>query len=410
MAFRWRSWLLVIVCCAGVAGALGFLKFRQIQAAIAFGASFPEPVEAVEVIQARQSLWQPTTMVTGELVATRSVDLRAEAAGMIQRVGFAPGARVTEGQLLLAIDAREEEADLAAARADLKLAELDLDRAKKLIATGATTTDALDRAQAGYDSATAQIRRIQALIAKKRIVAPFDAAAGLHSWEAGQFMDKGTDIVSLVGLDDKLWVDFTLPQQQASRIAGDSVRVYGNSAEQLPNRSTGDAVGSSIESADAGVSARIIARDASINALSRNIRFRAEVDNTALAQIAGGLARVAVSLGQPLPVTLVPVTAVRRDSFGARVFVLVPAEEGARSPDRAALRNVALGEQIGNEFAITDGLRAGERVAATGAFKLRDGALVQASAFDDERAPDRQPDSPGPTDDSQNDVTNEAIN
>ena len=75
--------------------------------------------------------------------------------------------------------------------------------------------------------------------------------------------------------------------------------------------------------------------------------------------------------------TLVPVTAVRRNSFGASVFVLNPSEEGARAPYRAEMRSVQLGSQRAGMLIIAEGLRPGERVAADGAFKLRDGVLVR---------------------------------
>ncbi|MEM1432754.1 MAG: efflux RND transporter periplasmic adaptor subunit [Pseudomonadota bacterium] len=366
----WRSWLLVIVACLLVTAVLGFVKFQQIQSAIAFGESFPEPVEAIEAIVARQSVWQPSTSVTGELVARRTVTLQTEVAGVITDVGFASGAIVNAGQTLLALNADEEQAELAAARADLEIAELDLTRAQKLIDTGATTLDSRDRARAIRDAARASVRRVEAVLARKTIRAPFEALAGLHRWEAGQFLDTGTEIVQLVGLDPELWLDFTLPQQDAQALTTDAVTVFPDTG--LSNGAAGT-----------GVPGRIVARDVSIDASSRNVRIRAAVDRAALNLLPGALVRVQVPLGERREVTLVPVTAVRRDNFGARVFILVPAEETAPSSERAALRKVTLGEQIGPDVVITSGLSAGERIAATGAFKLREGALVNPSDYRD---------------------------
>lgn len=93
------SWLMVVTGCALVAVGLGYYKYRQIQAGIAYGASFPEPVEAVEAAIVREELWQPTTAVTGDVRAIQSVDVSTELAGRIVEVGFAPGAAVSQGQL-----------------------------------------------------------------------------------------------------------------------------------------------------------------------------------------------------------------------------------------------------------------------------------------------------------------------
>ncbi|MEE8077927.1 MAG: hypothetical protein V3T18_02935, partial [Pseudomonadales bacterium] len=85
-----------------------------------------------------------------------------------------------------------------------------------------------------------------------------------------------------------------------------------------------------------------------------------------------------VPVGESRIAVLVPVTAVRWSSFGANVFVLRPAEEGAPAPERAEKRVVQLGPQRGEFMVITTGVRPGERIAADGAFKLREGMLVNA--------------------------------
>ena len=175
-----RNWLLIIVSCLLVVLGLGYYKYSQIQAAIAFGASFPEPVESVEVFIAQQESWQPSTSVTAELVAIQSVDLSNELAGRIVEVGFEPGARVSAGQILVQLDTSEERAQLAAAHAELEIARLDLSRNQRLIASGAAAQDARDRAKARFDAATAAIDRSQAVIDKRTLRAPFDATAGLH--------------------------------------------------------------------------------------------------------------------------------------------------------------------------------------------------------------------------------------
>ncbi len=358
-----RVWLTVIVACLAVAGTLGWYKYQRIQAGIAFAAAFPERVEAVEAFTVLEERWQPTTQVIGEAVAIRSVTVKAEFAGTIAEVGFTPGATVQGGQLLARLDTSEERAQLQAAEAEAKIARLELERSRKLLAAGLGVVEDQDRAEARLDAATAAIRRLQAVIAKKTLRAPFDAAAGLHELNVGQFLDKGDVVARLIGTNERIWVDFTLPQEQANLAIGETVEVARN------------------QTAAAITQAEVIAKDSFVNELSRSVRYRALAENRTLGASPGALVTVLAPLGDPQTAAMAPANAVRRDAFGAKVFVLREAEEGAPAPERAEQRAVTLGPQRGGLVVIATGLRPGERVAADGAFKLRDGALVNAGSW-----------------------------
>ena len=335
---------------------------------MAFAAAFPEPVEAVEGFTARESLWQPTTRVTGEVIAIRAVVMAAEMAGAIVEVGVEPGARVEAGQLLVRLDTSEERAELAASEAEVEIARLALKRAERLLEADLGTAEARDEARARFDAARAVSQRIEAVIAKKSLRAPFAATSGLHELDVGQFLDRGDEVVRLIGAEDALWVDFTLPQEEAALADGELVNIFPHGGDRD------------------SVRARVIARDSFVNERSRNVRYRCLVDREALGQHPGAIVTVQAPLGPPETATLVPAPAVRRDAFGAKLFVLRPAEEGARAPERAERRDVTLGPRRGEYIVIASGLRPGERVAADGAFKLRDGVLVSAAG-----RPERNP-------------------
>ena len=357
-----RVWLTVIAVCLATAGTLGWYKFQRIQAGIAFAAAFPERIEAVESFTVLEELWQPTTQVIGEAVATRSVTIKAEIAGTIAKVGFTPGATVQAGQLLVRLDSSEERAQQQAAEAEAKIANLELERSRKLVAAGLGVVEDQDRAEARFDAAKAAVRRLQAVIAKKTLRAPFDAAAGLHELDVGQFLDKGDVVTRLVGTGERIWIDFTLPQEQANLVIGETVEIARNQTAAVITR------------------AEVIAKDSFVNELSRSVRYRALAENRTLGAAPGALVSVHAPLGEPQTATLAPTNAVRRAAFGAKVFVLRQAEEGAPAPERAEQRMVTLGPQRGGLVVISSGLLPGERVAADGAFKLRDGALVNAGS------------------------------
>ena len=359
---RLGIWLTAIFLCLAAASGLGWYKYSQIRSAIAFAAAFPEPIVAVEGFTAQEALWQATTRVTGEVVALRSVVIAAEVAGAIAEVGVAPGAEVGAGQLLVRLDSSEESAELAAAEAEVQIARLALTRSERLLKASLGAVEARDQARARFDAAEAAKRRIAAIIDKKSLRAPFAAVASLHELDVGQFLDKGDEVVRLIGTEDALWVDFTLPQEDATLVVGEPVDVFRHAGDTEP------------------MPGQVIAKDSFVNEQSRNVRYRSLVDKSALDLPPGAIVTVEAPLGPPRTATLVPATAVRRDAFGAKLFVLGLAEEGTGAAERAQRRDVTLGPRRDDLVVVASGLRPGERVAADGAFKLRDGALVSATS------------------------------
>ncbi len=369
---RWLSWLGVVAVCVVVAGSLGFYKYTEIQAAIERGMAFPEPAEAVEIYVVEEAARQPRIEVTGEVVATRSASLRNELKGRIVDVGFAPGARVEAGQVLLRLDVSEEEAQLAEARADLQITQLALQRAQRLVRSGAGSVEARDQARAQYDAAQARVNALVALIDKKTLRAPFAAIASLHELEFGQLLDAGTAITELVGIADSVWIDFALPQDNAGITVGSQVDIL-------------------LESGGDALAATVMARDAAVNVRSRNLRLRAELPADAAELLPGMLVRVLVPLASSQVATVVPATSVRRDALGTSVYVIEPVEEDGQSRHRAVKRRVALSSVRGADLSgdtviVTEGLVPGEEIAAIGAFKLRDGALVVPGEADPDAA------------------------
>ena len=188
------------------------------------------------------------------------------------------------------------------------------------------------------------------------MLAPFRARVGLTDLQPGAYLDEGTSIAMLQGVDGDAFVDFALPQDMAAAIRpGVSVSLGG---PQIPGGS---------------VSAEIVAEDASIDATNRAVRFRAIARGLGEVLRPGAFVDVVAVIAPPRPALLVPLTAVRRAPYGEHVFVLVE-EEGQ---SRARQRVVQTGGVQGTDIVVTDGLAEGELIAGAGSFKLRDGLLVQ---------------------------------
>ena len=121
------------------------------------------------------------------------------------------------------------------------------------------------------------------------------------------------------------------------------------------------------------IAAKIVAVDARVDPTTRNAMVRARIEGAANAPAPGASVRVRVPVGPPRMAIAVPASALRKGPGGDHVFVIAPDKEGKL---RARLRAVQSGAMLGDEVVILAGLSAGEQVAASGSFKLREGTLV----------------------------------
>lgn len=342
--------LLVVLMLGGLAG----VKFLQISAAIAAGAAYPEPSETVNVVVVSQQLWSAEASAVGTVAAIQQVEIRNELAGVVKKLGFLSGESVEKGQLLVALDTTSETADLAGAEADLTLARNILKRREGLQLNRTITAEALDTARADVSRNNARVQTLRNSIAKKTIVAPFAGRVGLTDLQTGAYLKEGTTITSLQGLEPDTYVDFNLPQE-----AGEIVQV----SHPIKVRGVG------INKQDFAGS--VIARESLVSS-DRTVKMRALVKNLATIAKTGQFVDVVVGVTPPLPAIMVPLTAVRQASYGSHVYVLQEKEGKLRAFQRAVKTGAIAGEAV----VITDGLQVGEKIAADGAFKLREGVLV----------------------------------
>ncbi|HEV3409035.1 MAG TPA: efflux RND transporter periplasmic adaptor subunit, partial [Chthoniobacterales bacterium] len=214
-----RGWiassvLLATTLAAGI--GLAAWKYDSFQETNAAAANQPEPMESVRVAVAEEREHRKTTTAIGTVLALRSVTLRNELPGTVREVALTPGQIVEPGTVLVALDVSVEEAELKAAEAQAALAETVLKRTQRLDESRVTAETELDRARADRDVALAQIARVKAIIARKTIRAPFRARVGLADLHPGQYLNEGTQLTTLQGVDDAVHVDFTVPQRVAA--------------------------------------------------------------------------------------------------------------------------------------------------------------------------------------------------
>jgi membrane fusion protein (multidrug efflux system) len=352
-----KRWLAVVAICLSIFLILALIKFFQIRAAIAFGESFPEPSETVEFQSIAYSTWQPKVTVSGEIRAPREVELRNEVAGMIAKIGFASGASLKKGNLLVQLDIAEEQAKLSALKPQIQLAKQDFERLSGIKNKQAISQQLIDQARSQLGVVRGQAASINESISNKTIIAPFDAISGLHDFEVGEYIAAETLIARLVGNTEVLWVDFKLPQQHAKIVVGENITV--TAPELFAGQRSGQV--SVIEPA--------FSRD------TRSLGVRAVIANADKAITPGYFVTVSAPTGLEQTVIRLPSTAVRFNSFGSYVFLL----EQNLAQWRAKKKPVTVLAKDQYQTVLKADLLEGALVATIGAYKLREGLLVNLS-------------------------------
>lgn len=349
----------LLLTLAATGGALAFWKYSSLRATEAASANQPEPIESVTVAVAAKRQHRPTTTSIGTVMALRSISLRNEVPGTVHDVKLTPGQIVDAGTVLVTLDVSVEEAELRAQQAQATLAGTLLRRAIQASESRAASATEVDRARAEREVALAQVARLKAIIARKTIRAPFRARIGMSDVHPGQYLEEGELLTTLQGVDDAVHVDFTVTQSVAAGLRpGDAVEVFAAGAAGAP------------------VPAEVVAVDARVDPTTRNAVVRARVADATKAPAPGASVRVRVAAGAPRPAVAVPASVLRKGPGGDHVFVIAPDAEGK---PRAAVRRVEVSGLAGDEVLVHAGLKAGERVAASGSFKLREGVLVAAA-------------------------------
>jgi membrane fusion protein, multidrug efflux system len=350
------SLVIAAVIVTGV--GLGFWKTATIKAAIAASANQPEPRELITTADAVVRPHRETTTAIGTVLALRSVTLRNEVPGTVRYARLTPGQIVDAGAVLIALDVSVEESELKALEAQAALARTTLDRVQRLMNDRAAPQSELDRARAEYDVALAQIARTKAVIARKIIRAPFRARIGISDVHEGQYLDQGTELTTLQGVGDELNIDFEVAQRVVKGLrVGDVVQVVtGENARPL--------------------NARIVAVDSRIDPSTRNATVRARVITAEASVAPGASVRVLIAYGAPALAIAIPASALRKGPAGDHVFVITADSTGKQ---RAHSRPVQLAALIGDTVLLMGGLKPGEKVAASGSFKLREDLAVMTA-------------------------------
>jgi membrane fusion protein (multidrug efflux system) len=384
-----------------IGGAFGLVVIGLIVGAVRpkhVSGAQPGASPDVEVVQVAQQ----DVPIFGEWIGTldgfTNADVRAQVTGYLLRQGYREGGFVSKGQLLFEIDPRpfqaaldEAQGQLAQARAQLANAEavqgrtqLDVERYIPLAREQAASQQDLDNAvqnnlaaKASVATAQAQIKTAEAAVETARInldftrlVAPIDGIAGQAQLQVGALVNLSSGPVTSVSTVDPIKVYFTVGEPQ-----------YLAWRRRYPTETTREA-------ADKNLRLELILADGStyphqgtfyfadrqVNESTGAIRIAGLFPNPANILRPGGYGKVRAVIRVQQDALLVPQRAVSELQGSYQVAAV----DGG---NKVSIRTVKVGDRVGNQWIIADGLKPGERVVAEGVQKVRAGMQVNPKPF-----------------------------
>jgi membrane fusion protein (multidrug efflux system) len=315
----------------------------------------------------------------GTTQSSRQVNIQARVSGFLDKRVYTEGSIVKEGQVLFLMDKKPFQAQVDAAQAQLSKAQAALDVAKANLARVKPLTEAealsqkdLDDANGNFQSAAASVEGAKAQLETAQlnlsyctITSPVAGISGAAAQADGTYLNATNSQLTTVAVLSPMWVNFSLSENEVQgfrdQVAkGQLARPHGNSYVV------------EVVLVDGTVfphTGRVTFTDPAFNAQTGTFLIRATLDNPQGLLRPNQYVRVRVTGATRPNAILVPQRAVRQGSRGH--FVWVVDKDG-----KAENRPVTVGDWVGSDWHIVEGLHAGDRVVVDGGLELAAGTAL----------------------------------
>lgn len=313
--------------------------------------------QAVAVATVRPMPFSDEIEVLGIAKGRSSLTVTSATTELVTRVMFRDGQYVRKGAPLVELQAREEDAGIITARANLAQAEKDRDRWRTLAERGIAPRVQYEQAQTAYETAQAALDAALARRGDRIIRAPFAGVTGLSDVTPGTLVNPGAEIATLDDIS-VIRVDFPVPE-----------RYLGALRAGLPIVAQSDAY------PDRSFPGRIALLDTRVDERTRAITARAEIPNPSGVLRPGMMMKVTIEQGQRMA-PAAPEAAVQFEADTAYAYKIVT--EGDQTI--AQRTTVRRGVNEGGYVEILEGLAAGDRIVANGVNRVQPNAPVRIAS------------------------------
>lgn len=307
------------------------------------------PVDAVLVTE---DFLENKIKVTGSIIPNEFLELKSEVAGLVTKIHFQEGEKVKKGDLLVSLKDDELQAQLEKLKFSKKLAGDREKRQKQLLEKGAISQEEYDVSLTAVNTIEADIKVVNAQIAKTSIIAPFSGTLGLRGISEGAYITSNTIITNFYNINP-VKIEFSIPGKYAAEVG------------------IGDEINFQIESSGESFKGRVYAIEPRIDQNTRTLRMRALSSNEEGKLLPGQFARIELIMSTIDGAMMVPAVSVIPELNGHKLFL---AKSG-----KVVSQTVTIGLRTDNEVQIVQGISPRDTVITTGLLQIRQGSSVSIS-------------------------------
>lgn len=287
---------------------------------------------------------------SGSLLPNEQIEIHPEVSGRVTAIMFKEGTHVHKGQMLVQLYDAEIRASLQKLRSQKQLQQGIVRRQKELVNIGGISKQDYETSQQQQKSIDADIAAAEAQLRSTRIIAPFDGTIGIRNISVGAIVST-TTLITTLQQTNNLKMDFSVPDQYLKAInVGKEVFFY---------------VTGSIDT----LSGKVAAIDAGADAMTRTVKIRAIVNNTAGKLVAGSFANVIIPLQSDNNAILIPSQAIIPTTRDKKVAIT--------KNGKVDMVVVKLGERTADKVEILQGIQTGDTIITTGLMQAKQGMEVR---------------------------------
>jgi RND family efflux transporter MFP subunit len=376
--FKWITLALLVILIAGAVVILG-INSRIKAAAVVRQETIDLSIPSVAVIHARRGAMTDEISLPGNIMAFSDAPVYARTSGYLKKWYNDIGTRVKTGDLLAEIESPEVDQQLSQARADLgtatanmKLAELTMNRYEALLKLQAIAKQDVDNATGAYEadkatvaSQAANVKRLEQLVAYEKVYAPFDGIITARNTDVGQLINAGNG-----GAAQEL---FHISGAAKLRIFVSVPQVYSHAA--VPGVVARITL---TESPGRHYMGKVARNSTTIDPATRTLLTEVDIDNESGQLMPGSYAEVHLKLPAATAALIVPVTSLIFRAEGLEVAVV-------RDGNRAELVHITQGRDFGTEVEVTSGITEKDSIIVNTPDSLTSGASVRVEPASGER-------------------------
>lgn len=308
------------------------------------------PALPVEAMVVRPGRLDNKLVVTGSVLANESLELKTEISGKITGIAFEEGSVVKKGMVLVRMNDEEITAQLLKEKYNQKLNQDNEFRQRKLLEKDAISQEEYDNALNRLNTTKADVRVLEAQLAKTKIEAPFDGIIGLRYISEGAYISPNTIIATLYN-NSPAKIEFSIPSRYSSLV------------------SNGKEIHFRIENDTTRHNGKVYAIEPRIDPETRTLKLRALADNSKGTLLPGQFVELELILGTSITALLIPTESVVPEQSGKKVFLL---KDGK-------VKEVVIetGIRTNTSLEVVSGLEPNDTLLTTGILQLRAGMPVQ---------------------------------